>query len=626
MMSGWFFKRQSEVKNNKAEVRIKYSGPQTALSDYLKYYSRLSTPGYAVLVTGAWGTGKTYQVKQIMKEFEYLYVSLYGIDSVSGIHDAVLAKGLPTLNIGTTIVSEISKLSKAMGGVYGIAGTVSDAWKILLRNNLKPDKIIIFDDLERSSLWENDKKELLGAINHYVEHGCFRVIVICHSNEGEDGFAAIKEKTFGHTVMALPQIEESLLAFLDGITSDEEKAFVAKYKEIVKSVFLQSGKSSLRILKYLINDIARLRSILSKRHYEHEAAMKHLISFFCALSIEYRSGTLDENSLTERQNYLPIPLEATPEDKREIAKKDQVLKEMYVRYVDSDIYGLILSDEIVKEMLIEGRFNSVSIANWLDQTSYFCPEAETAPWRIVIGFDSIEDDILNSGIARMQKQFDNRSVTDMGEFKHIAALRLMMAEHSRLKDTLEKEKNKCFKYIDDLFQSGEMPPKSLLYKSLEDRHEGYGGYGYWVTDGCRPYFDAINTHIKDTQNRVFEANYPDYLDQVLKLMREDLTAVRQMISHSYGGEGIYADIPIFSGTSAKLFLDSWLSGSRTDWRQITIALDERYKHRMIEDKLSEEKEWLSQLKTEFEARIASSEGLTAFRLKRLQPEIFTSLC
>lgn len=36
----------------------------THLTDYLSYFQTLKSPGYAVLVTGDWGVGKTHQVRQ----------------------------------------------------------------------------------------------------------------------------------------------------------------------------------------------------------------------------------------------------------------------------------------------------------------------------------------------------------------------------------------------------------------------------------------------------------------------------------------------------------------------------------------------------------------------------------
>lgn len=54
----------------------------THLDEYLKYYSTLDAPSYAVLVTGAWGTGKTFQVLECIPKEERIYVSLYGVQSV----------------------------------------------------------------------------------------------------------------------------------------------------------------------------------------------------------------------------------------------------------------------------------------------------------------------------------------------------------------------------------------------------------------------------------------------------------------------------------------------------------------------------------------------------------------
>ncbi|MEO1603432.1 MAG: P-loop NTPase fold protein, partial [Pseudomonadota bacterium] len=51
----------------------------THLEEYLAHYQTLENPGYAVLVTGEWGSGKTHQIKQVIPDAERYYVSLFGI-------------------------------------------------------------------------------------------------------------------------------------------------------------------------------------------------------------------------------------------------------------------------------------------------------------------------------------------------------------------------------------------------------------------------------------------------------------------------------------------------------------------------------------------------------------------
>lgn len=72
-------------------------------------------------------------------------------------------------------------------------------------------------------------------------------------------------------------------------------------------------------------------------------------------------------------------------------------------------------------------------------------------------FDELDDEIIKEGISRMQKQFDERAVTEIGEFLHIAALRLMMVEQGVIAHSMEEETSLCTAYIDDLLATKRMP-------------------------------------------------------------------------------------------------------------------------------------------------------------------------
>lgn len=445
---------KSLQKGNMMET---YSGPNTALADYLKYYTSLKSPGYAVLVTGPWGVGKTFQVKQLIPDSDRYFVSLYGIDTVDGIHDAVLASCLPSFN-ASEYVTTLGEVGKAMGDKYALAGFANNVWNVFLRQQLKPDRTIVFDDLERSSLWKNKTSVLLGAINHYVEHRGFRVVVICHEERIACKLAQLKEKTFGHTVMVKPQVEAAFSAFLAEIQDKTARKFVTNKRSLIEEIWTQSEQFSLRILKHVINDIARLHSILKDKHLENKDAIEHVLKFFCALNIEVRAGNLSQELFFNRmQRQIAENMDRTSSD------DNKPLSKIISRYPSADLTGSILSDEILKSTLIEGRFDSEMIAAWLDQTPYFIQASGTPPWLIVMKFDELDDAILNEGIGRMQKQFDERAVTEVGEFLHIAALRLMMAEQGVVARSIEEEKSLCFAYIDDLLATGRMPPKPSEY-------------------------------------------------------------------------------------------------------------------------------------------------------------------
>lgn len=184
----------------------------THLSEYLSYYRDLETPGFAVLVTGKWGTGKTYQVKQCVPEDACYYVSLFGVQTVEQLHSEVFAVAWPGLSRASGAVEKIGSTANSMGGLWSLGGMASGVVNAALKRELEPDRVLIFDDLERSNL---DVKDLLGAINNYVEHQGFRVIVIAHDKKMTKKFRDMKEKTFGQTIRVEPQVEDAMNAFLE---------------------------------------------------------------------------------------------------------------------------------------------------------------------------------------------------------------------------------------------------------------------------------------------------------------------------------------------------------------------------------------------------------------------------
>ena len=147
----------------------------TELQNYLEYYRNLEEPGYALLVTGAWGTGKTFQIKHCVPEGERYYVSLFGVETVEQIHAEVLAAAFPAQEKLRKVAEGAGETAKAIGGVPAILGGIGPIYNAVLQQQLKSDRTLIFDDLERSNI---KTKDLLGVINLYVEQKGFRVMFL----------------------------------------------------------------------------------------------------------------------------------------------------------------------------------------------------------------------------------------------------------------------------------------------------------------------------------------------------------------------------------------------------------------------------------------------------------------
>lgn len=205
------------------------------LKEYLDYYRTLDEPGYAVLVSGAWGSGKTYQVKEAIPEDERYYVSLFGLQTASEIHSEVFAAYDPSSSKYRDMFSAGAETAQKAGGIISLFGGLTEGIiQAKFRRELKPDRVLIFDDFERCGLSGQD---LFGVLNTYVEQHGFRVVIIAHDGKIKDEFFPIKEKLIGQTLKVEPQIENAFDTFCKGVSILGAKKFIREHREVILTAF-----------------------------------------------------------------------------------------------------------------------------------------------------------------------------------------------------------------------------------------------------------------------------------------------------------------------------------------------------------------------------------------------------
>ena len=110
------------------------SAPNKHIEEYLDYYfDGKKNFEYAVLLNGAWGSGKTWFVKkyiekQISKDKKVAYISLNGISKTSEIDEAIFKCIHPVLG---------SKQAKLAGQIF--KGALKATLRIDLDGDSKPD-------------------------------------------------------------------------------------------------------------------------------------------------------------------------------------------------------------------------------------------------------------------------------------------------------------------------------------------------------------------------------------------------------------------------------------------------------------------------------------------------------
>src|SRR5690606_11168273 len=189
------------------------SKPNKHIEEYLDYYfDGKKNFEYAVLLNGAWGSGKTWFVKKYLEKKKdqgknICYVSLNGISKTSMIDEAIFKSIHPILGSkGAKLAGQILKgtlkatVKIDLDGDGKSDGSASGSVpKIELPDYLKINDnfILVFDDLERCEL---KKEEVLGYINYFVEQDGIKTLIVSNEeeiNKENEQYSRKKEKLIG---------------------------------------------------------------------------------------------------------------------------------------------------------------------------------------------------------------------------------------------------------------------------------------------------------------------------------------------------------------------------------------------------------------------------------------------
>lgn len=170
------------------------------LNNFIKNYIENDITGRAIMLTGTWGSGKSYYVKNTLKNFleddnggkhKCVIVSLYGLSTTSEISKAIYME-LRTTKRETK--SEAKSTSKIIGKVVGktiLNGLTSkigfdigdikekDLQKVYESINLN-GKLIILEDLERTQI---DIIEVLGYVNNLCENDGVKILLVANEDK-----------------------------------------------------------------------------------------------------------------------------------------------------------------------------------------------------------------------------------------------------------------------------------------------------------------------------------------------------------------------------------------------------------------------------------------------------------
>ncbi|MBU1286921.1 MAG: hypothetical protein KJ871_04265 [Alphaproteobacteria bacterium] len=307
----------------------------------------------AICITGLWGVGKTYlwenavlpdaKRKREIKLDRYSYVSLFGINDLDGLRQAIFANSLPIEDINKPYSiensarqwsSSLAKIAEVVPYVGGAAKHIAPFLSMTISK-----QIVCFDDLERkgSSL---SIRDVLGLVTFLKEQRQCQVIVLTNSGDltgdDEEQFNQYLEKVFDRILVFDPTPEYCAQIAIDddkyGITDKITTLRIANIRIIFK-------------IRDMLGEI-----IVHLTEYDaaiHEQAVRALV---LACWIKYAKGTPTPKFLNERHSFrfMQDRKKAT-EEYPDIARWNGLLDNY--NYGEMDAFDTVIFDAVSKGYL-----------------------------------------------------------------------------------------------------------------------------------------------------------------------------------------------------------------------------------------------------------------------------------
>lgn len=272
----------------------------------------------ALLITGNWGCGKTYYMKNTVIPYikehldrNIIIVSLFGLNDLNRMPERVLcayldvvgkertgfnwgnwAEKIKRITDAIPKLNEYLDLNKLFGKGEGIY------------NLIPKDIIICLDDLERV-VDKVDINEVLGVINELVENIGYKVIIIANEGFISKNQLIFKEKVVEKTIAFIP---DTLIIFKEIVASYKDAEYTAYMCEkavrlispenelVRKSSVYKKHISNIRILKFAIEHFYLIFSYYKEKYNIEDSKiqlkLKNYWAFVLAVSIEYKLNNL----------------------------------------------------------------------------------------------------------------------------------------------------------------------------------------------------------------------------------------------------------------------------------------------------------------------------------------------
>lgn len=579
--------------------------------DFLNYYFELpDSPGYAVLIKGKWGSGKTWLIKQALNsiyhnERKYLFVSLYGVTSFDQIENEFFKQLHPTLSskpvvftgeilkgvLRTSLKVDLDRDGRDDGSVN------SQIPDIKIPKYLTDTKgfAIIFDDLERASM---PIDVILGYINHFVENQGYKVVIIGNEEEiinsqekdvsaanTSYGYLRIKEKLIGKTFEISPDTDSALLSFIEECNTSEVRNLLYLEFNKIKSLYYDSKFKNLRNLKQALWDFERFYSCLSDQAKSNISLISDLMSHYLILCFELRSGSISTKDI---EGLEPSYWESFFNNDK---KDDTPYTRLKNKYNGFDLRELLLSPSIWVNILDEGILDKDKIQNSILESKHFARKMAPS-WSKLWRLSVLTDTEFCQYLKEVQDEYSQRKFTNVEIVKHVFGIFLFLSGKNILAKSNDSILMEGLEYIDWLRDGGFLEDYASYsfesYKTISE--ESYSGMGFYSRETLE--FEKFCAYLDDSIAFVREKKIQTIAIRFLERLDKD---VDSLIADLMNNVADFQLGPVLSYVDAAEFVGVFMRLSPDQKNAIAHIIRSRYSYASRPQRLLPELSWLERV-------------------------------
>lgn len=610
------------------------------------YVLHEQAPGFAILVKGPWGSGKTWFVKNAVNELadtshRIIYVSLYGIDSTSRIDDAIFAELHPILSSKKARL--LAKVGK--GFLKGTLkfdfddddkadGTIQFSPPELTSSDLTAEHTettFIFDDLERCPI---DTTVTLGYINHLVESLSCKVILIANEiaitsqeaqTDGEEsksekkrkpGYSEIKEKLVGVTVSIRAELDLATQTFISKIQDEATKQLLSERIDVIRDIYQECQYENLRHLKHAFFDLERLCGKLTKDILDHSGLITELLRQFLTLYIEHKAGSLRQGDISYLANHVKLLVKK--HSNQELNSAENRADAFWSRHPHLDLERFLLRPELWAQIIEDGIWDPELVNESLRNSRFFM-HGDAPEWLRLWHMQDLPDEEVAELLELVIRKFDNREFLEEGPFKHVIG-ELLYLSNAGVHDPQTSEVVDAAKsYIDDICSSGQILEMGVHNESTW-HDTGHAGLAYMCRDA--PAFCEIGKYLTEKAKEARRASYPQIAQGLLEMLETDPENFGHAISRHNGHHGEYFKEAVLPYIDADRFVETLLKSPSPSRRRTAISLKERYELATSYPELKDESDWLDEVSRLLSAHSQAEKGvLSAYYLGHLATQL-----